>query len=196
MIALAACSSEPAPDTKKVAEKPPEPVTGITALFRMYQVARAWAPDAAVLKMTSIRMTEVPYIAGKAGAWEATFVSNAKSKAKPYTYSVVEGEGMLHQGVFGRQEQPWSPDPRAATLPFLIGAVKVDTDAALDMALANGGYDYEKTKGKPKTMSFLLEKLPKFANPAWRVIWGESAGTSSFSVYIDAFANEFLERMH
>ena len=42
----------------------------------------------------------------------------------------------------------------------------------------------------------MLEKLPKFANPAWRVIWGESAGTSSFSIYIDATVNDFLERLH
>jgi hypothetical protein len=42
----------------------------------------------------------------------------------------------------------------------------------------------------------MLEKLPKFANPAWRVIWGESAGTSNFSVYVDATENDFLERLH
>ena len=194
MIALAACSSGPSADTK-TAEKKPDPVTGQTALWKMYQVARSWAPDVSILKLNTIHLTEVPSVPGKAGAWEAMFASESKGRSKSYTYSVIEGEGTLHLGVFGGPEQPWSPSGNAQTQPFLISAVKIDTEAALNMALANGGTDYQ--KGKPKqTISFLLEKLPKFANPSWRVIWGESAGTSAYSIYVDAFANAFLERMH
>ena len=156
-------------------------------------VARAWAPDAQILTLSSIHLTEVPYVRGKAGAWEATFTSAAKGRSKSYTYSVIEGAGTLHQGVFGAPEEDWTAGKE--TEPFLIAAVKTDTDAALNMALANGGTDYEK-KSPSQTISFMLEKLPKFANPAWRVIWGESAGTSSFSIYIDATVNDFLERLH
>src|SRR5436305_1783776 len=71
-LLLVGCSEQPAP---KKAAKPIEPVTGQTALFRMYQVARTWAPDAEVLRMNSILLTDVPNVLGKAGAWQATFTS-------------------------------------------------------------------------------------------------------------------------
>jgi hypothetical protein len=192
-LILPGCSDQPAATVAKAPEKPPESVTGQSALWKMFQVARAWAPDAQILKLSSIHLTEVPYVRGKAGAWEATFTSANKGRSKSYTYSVIEGAGTLHQGVFGAPEEGWSAGKDSE--PFLIAAVKTDTDAALNMALANGGTDYEK-KSPQQTISFMLEKLPKFANPAWRVIWGESAGTSSFSIYIDATMNDFLERLH
>jgi hypothetical protein len=191
-LILAGCSGPPEAVTK-APEKPPEAVTGQTALWKMFQVARAWAPDAEILKVTTIHLTEVPEAPGKAGAWEATFTSAAKGHAKSYTYSVIEGQGTLHQGVFGAPEEDFTSRPDAT--PFPIAAIKTDTDAALNMALANGGYDFEK-KVPRKLISFVLEKLPKFANPAWRVIWGESAGTSNFSIYVDAMTDDFLERLH
>src|SRR5438067_2099110 len=96
---LAACSNQPSVSEKKV-EKAAEPVTGQSALYRMYQVARSWSSDAEVLKMNSMHLTDVPDIHGKAGAWQATFVSESKNAARLYTYSVVEAEPNLHQGVF------------------------------------------------------------------------------------------------
>src|SRR5690242_7905677 len=102
---LAGCSAEP---VGKKAAKPIEPVTGQTALFRMYQVARTWAPDARVLKMNSILLTDVPQVRGKAGAWQATFTSADKGMAKSYTYSVAEEQGNLHQGVYAGQTESWS----------------------------------------------------------------------------------------
>jgi hypothetical protein len=195
-LALAGCSDQSTQAVPKAPEKPPEAISGQTALWRMFQAARTWAPDAQVLRETSIYMTEVPEVRGKAGAWQATFTSATKGRSKLYTYSAIEGEGNLHKGVFGGLEEDYRPS--RDTSPFLIAGVKTDTDAALNMALANGGYDYEKENkaAKGQTISFVLEKLPKFANPAWRVIWGQSVGSSSFSVYIDAAMNDFLERLH
>jgi hypothetical protein len=195
-LALAGCSDQPTAAVPKAPEKPPEAVSGQTALWKMFQAARAWAPDAQVLRASSIHLTEVPTVRGKAGAWQATFTSATKGRAKSYTYSVIESQGNLHKGVFGGLEEDYTPS--RDTTPFLIAGIKTDTDAALNMAMANGGYDYEKEQkaGKDQTISFVLEKLPKFLNPAWRVIWGESAGTSSFSVYVDAAVNDFLERLH
>jgi len=46
------------------------------------------------------------------------------------------------------------------------------------------------------TISMLLEKNKQYPNPAWRIIWGESAGTSGLSVFIDASTGEFLETFH
>src|SRR5947207_1626011 len=53
-LLLTGCS-EPTKTTekKKEAEKL-EPATGQSALYKMYQVARSWAPDAQVLKMNSL----------------------------------------------------------------------------------------------------------------------------------------------
>jgi hypothetical protein len=195
-VFLSGCSDTTAPPpAKKEAEKA-EPVTGQTALFRMYQVARSWGgANVQVLKLNSIAMSEVPAVPpGTAAAWEATFISPEKAQARSYTYSVVESQGNLHKGVFPGPQQSWS-GPHGTTGPFLMAAVKVDTDAAYKTALSNGGADYDK-KNPGKPISFTLEKIQKFADPVWRVIWGESAGTSSFSVYVDAMTGEFKEKLH
>jgi len=188
-LVLAGCSAD-TPSAPKAA-KTAQPITGQTALYRMYQVARSWAPDAQVLKMNSIHLTEVPAVRGKAGAWEATFTSVAQSAARSYTYSVVEEEGNLHEGVFPGHPESWSGPAAKA---FLIAAVKVDTDAAYKTALKEAG-DYDK-KNPKQTISFLLERDEKFTDPAWRVIWGESVGTSGLSVLVDATTGAYLETLH
>jgi hypothetical protein len=190
ILLLAGCSDQPVTEAKK-AETPAEPVTGQSALFRMYQVARLWASDVNVLKMNSIHLTEVPAVRGKAGAWQATFVSAEKSVTRSYTYSVIEGEGNLHQGVFPGPQEPWSGP---ATKTFLISAVKIDTEAAYKAALEPAA-DYDK-KNPKLTISFDLEMHENFPNPSWRVIWGESAGTSANSVLVDAFTGKYLETLH
>jgi hypothetical protein len=190
-MALAGCSDSTAPAAKKPTI---EPVTGETALWRMYQVARTWAPDAQVLKLATMPMAEVPAPPGKAGAWQATFTSVSGGRARPYTYSVVDVEPTLHKGVFAGTEEAWTA-PEDDSGPFLIAAVKTDSDAAYQTALKEGGAEYNK-KNPGKPITFLLEKAPKYANPAWRVIWGQSPSLSDFSVYVDAMTGKFLERMH
>lgn len=187
---LAACSG---PDTagQKTEKRPAEAVTGQSALWKMYQVARAWAPDAQVLKMNSLPLTEVKATPGKAGAWQAFFASDQNGKVRSYTYSVVEAEGNLHEGVFAGAQDPWS-GPRESQ--FLIAGVKVDTDAAYKTADSKAAPYTKQKQGKP--INFLLERTTKFPNPAWRVIWGESLGTAALSVYIDASTGEYLETMH
>jgi hypothetical protein len=160
----------------------------------MYQMARSWAPDAQVLKLNSMLLNEVPDPPkGTAAAWQATFVSATKSQAKSFTWSSIEGEGNLHKGVFGLNDESWS-GPRGSNTPFLMLAVKVDTDAAYKTALANGGAEYDK-KNPGKPITFLLEKVAKHPNPVWRVIWGESVSQSNFSVYVDASTGDFREKL-
>jgi hypothetical protein len=187
---LVGCSDQPPAETKKAPE-PARPVTGQTALYRMYQVARSWSSDVEVLRMNSMHLTEVPEEHGKAGAWQAAFVSESKNAARTYTYSVVEAEPNIHQGVFPGPTESWS-GPSGDTKPFLIAAVKTDTDAAYKTAS-------EHATGAPKNppiISFLLEKPNKFSDAAWRVIWGESLGTAGVSVYIDASLGTYLETLH
>ena len=190
-LILSGCSDQHNESVKKET-KPAEAVTGQTALYRMYQVARSWAPDAQILKMNSIHITEVPSVPGKAGAWQVTFVSESKSAARVYTYSVVDAEPNLHQGVFpAPAPESWSARDDK---PFFISAVKIDTDAAYKTALAKASE--AAAKQKAPTVSFLLEKVGRFTNATWRVIWGESIGTSGLSVYIDATTGEYLETLH
>lgn len=196
---LAACSDAPAPQVaaeKKEPEKV-EPLSGSRALFRMYGMARSWASDAQVMKMQSMHLTEAKDgPAGTAPAWTATFVSNARSQARTYTFSIVEGEGNLHKGVFAGPSEGWS-GPHGPNTPFLLAAVKVDTDAAYKTAMEtpqSKAVEYaKKNPGKPITL--LIERTTKHPDPVWRVIWGDSPGTSNFSVLVDASTGAYLETM-
>jgi hypothetical protein len=197
LATLTACSDTPAPTAKKEPEKV-EPVTGQVAVFKMYQMARSWAPDAQVMKMQSMRLAEFKDAQhGTAPVWEATFVSAAKGQARSYTFSIVEGEANLHKGSFAGPEERWSGGRSGMDSPFLMAAIKIDTTTAYKTALENprskaGEYD-KKSPGKPITI--LLERTPKHPNPAWRIVWGESVGTSDFSVLIDASTGEYLETL-
>jgi len=190
-LILMGCS-EPAP--QKEPEKAAEAIGGESALYKMYQVARAaWSADAQVLSLNSIHLPEVPAIPGKAGAWQAVFTSDQLGRSRTYTYSVVESQGNLHKGVFAGQEGAWT-GKQGINTSFLIAAVKIESDAAYKTALENSA-DYDK-KNPGMTISVMLEKTPKFPSPAWRIVWGESVGTSAYSVYVDATTGDFLERMH
>jgi hypothetical protein len=190
---LSACSEAPKTVEKsKVPEKPPEPLTGRQAFQRMYPSARGWAPDALPLELRSINLGQVKAEKGKAGAWQAIFVSSVKGKSRAYTYSAVEAEGNLHEGVFAGIEQDYSG--RGGSAPFPIAALKIDSDQAYDTA-AEKSQDYVK-KNPNKTVSFLLEQNKRFPDLSWRVIWGESVSSSDYSVFVDATTGALLERVH
>ncbi|MGA3258000.1 MAG: hypothetical protein ABSE35_03915 [Bryobacteraceae bacterium] len=193
-LLLAGCSEQPAPPAAaKKEEAKPEPATGQSALFKMYQVARAWAPDAAVLKMDSVRVEGVADQPGKSAGWEAVFTSEQRASSHAFTWYAVDQEPTIHKGVFGGSEESYS-GAHGATTPFLIADVKIDTDAAL--ATAKGKEEAFEKKNPGQPVIYLLEKSSRFANPAWRVIWGESVSTSGFSVFVDASSGTFLEIMH
>jgi hypothetical protein len=195
---LTGCSDTPtAPAAKKEPEKI-EPVTGQSALFKMYQMARSWGGlETQVLKMQSMRIPEVKDVPpGSAAAWQATFVSTAKSATRDYTFSIVEGEGNLHKGAFAGTESGWS-GPRGVNSPLLMAAVKIDTDAAYKTAMSDPktkAADYDK-KNPGKPITIILEKTNKHQDPVWRLVWGDSVGTSNFSVLIDASTGDYLETM-
>lgn len=184
------CSSEPLKKEAKKAEKI-EPISGLTALGRMFMSARAWGGgDIQVLSCRSLPVEGVPAERSKSGAWEAVFVAPARSRARSWTYSVIEAGGNLHKGPFAGLEENWA-GPRGQAKPFLISAVKIDSDAAYQTALKKAG-EYEK-KNPNKPISIMLETTSRHPNPAWRVIWGESPATSNFSVYVDATTGEYVE---
>ena len=193
-LLLTACSEAPKTEKAKEPAKPAEPLTGRQAFQRMFPAARGWATDAVPLRLRDIRLTQVTPQKGKSGAWEAVFVSPSEGKSRTYTYSVVEAEGNLHQGVFAGPVEGYSGGTRGPTFPFEIAAIKVDSDQAYDAA-AEKSADYIK-KYPDKPISYLLERNKKFPDLSWRVIWGESVSTSDYSVYVDATTGKYLEKAH
>lgn len=195
LLLFSGCSEAPKAVEKKEPEKPAEPVSGNTAFFRMYTAARGWAGDIEPLRMVSIHLREVKAVPGKAAAWQATFVSPSKQRARSYTYSVIEAEGNLHKDVFAGNEESWR-GPQGMVKPFVIPGLKIDSDAAYETAVKKGKKAAEYVKLNPdKNISFLLELNKKFPDLTWRVIWGESVGTSNYSVFVDATTGEYLETM-
>ncbi|MDQ2899956.1 MAG: hypothetical protein M3Y07_09170 [Acidobacteriota bacterium] len=188
-ITMAGCSEAP---KKTDVEKPIEPVTGSHALFQMYTGARAWAQDLRVLRMTSINLAAVKPQPGRAGAWQVTFVSPSLGQSRTYTYSVIEASTTLRKGIFSENPRSWG-GPSGSEKPFLIDAVKVDSDDAYKTALTKAAAFESKHPGM--IMSYLLELNDRFPDAVWRVIWGESAGASGFSVFVDASTGEYLEKL-
>jgi hypothetical protein len=186
-VLLPGCSSSPPPKTES--EKPARPITGLHALYQMYTSARAWAQDLQILRYSSINIPEVPHEDGKAAAWQVVFVSAALAKSRTYTFSVYEASATLHEGLFSEAPQDWSGNGK----PFLIEAAKVDTDKAWEIALKHGE---EYNAKNPRTPISYTLAVDKGNDPDWRVIWGQSAGESSFSVLVDASTGEFMQIVH
>ena len=198
LLILASCSNVPQTtedkEKKTEAQAPPEPVTGLDGLVKMYRSARGTlGGDTEPIELKSIHLTDVKAEPGKAAAWQCSFGSASGSKMRMYSYSVIESEGNLHKGVFGLQDEPWSPAKGPKSFP--IAAAKKDSLTAYQTAMTKAA-DYEK-KHPGMTISFTLarnEKAP--SGVAWRVIWGESAGTSSFSVLVDASSGDYVQTLH
>jgi hypothetical protein len=177
---------------KAEAEAPPEPVTGLTAFHRMFMTARTWAADVQGLSMRNIPLEQVKAEPGKSGAWEATFVSASKGQAKTFTYSVIEAGGNLHKDVFAGLAETWT-GRRGQQQPWPIQALKKDSTSVLEVALEHSK-DYA-AKNQDKPISFLLEQTPRHPELVWRVIWGESAARSNYSVLVGASSGSYLERL-
>jgi hypothetical protein len=186
LACLTACGGSPQADKKSA--PPPEPVSGRTALYRMYSMARgSWSKDALVVKMTSMRVPDTPEAApGLAYAWGATFAANGGGRS--YTYSEIELLPEWHKGSFA------GPAEALSGTPFYIEGAKIDSDKAYETAIAKEAKEVAKNQGKPVT--FLLELTPKFGEPVWRIVWGDSLSTATLSVFIGASTGSYLDTVH
>ncbi len=190
LILLCSCSeSTPVKEPTKEAEAKPEPITGRHAFQQMYPQVRTWAIDALPVQLESINLPQVKGENGTAGAWQATFYSQASGRAKTYTWSAIESPGNLHQGVFG------GPDESArAPKTFLLAAIRVDSDEAYKVAASRSADYLAKNPNKP--VLFILELTNRFPQLVWRVVWGDSVNTSDYSVFVDAATGQYLEKVH
>ncbi|MCX6605758.1 MAG: hypothetical protein NTV52_19485 [Acidobacteria bacterium] len=187
---LAGCADAPKKAATKEPVKAPEAVTGQWAFFHMYVGARAWAADAQGVKLTSVNLAEVKGTPGKSGAWQVTFASASRQATKTFTYSAVDAPGNIRQGTFGDKEDGLNP----RTKSFPMAALKIDSDAAYKVAAEKTAEYLKKNPNTPVT--FLLEVSERHSTVAWRVIYGESVGTSAESVFVDATSGQYLETRH
>jgi hypothetical protein len=189
VVLLSACSD--APPVKKPAEKPPEPLTGREGFYKTFPAAHTWSTDAQPLRVRSIELNELKADGGKAAAWEVTYTSEAKGRSRVYTWSAVEAEGNIHQGVFPSQEEAWRPG--GAEKPFPIQALKIDTPDALQTAITHSVTYFKNVGAKPHP-KFVLEYTSRYPDPAWRIYWGDSVSTAEWSVFVDAATGDYLGR--
>lgn len=190
MLLVSACSDSSTQTTTKAPEKPVEPITGRHAFQNTYPSARMWSGDSEPLQIRSLLLDQIKSENGKAGAWEITYASAQKASSRAFTWSAVEAEGNLHQGVFGGSQDSWDPT-RGPQTPFVAAALKIDTDVALETATMKAA-DYLKKPGEKPPVNFILEMVPRFPDPAWRVFWGANPGSAEFTVFVDATTGKVL----
>lgn len=190
-ILLISCSEEPAP-IKKAAEPPPAPISGRQAFQYMYGSSRMWASDSLPLTLRSLRVADVKPENGKAGAWEVIFVSPMNGRARTYTWSAVEAEG-LHKGVFPGPQESWHAG--SGHQPFSASLLKVDSTQAL-VAAVNAAGDYLNKPGKRPAVNYMLEYAAgtRFPNPIWRVMWGGTVSSAEYTVTVDATTGRVVAR--
>jgi hypothetical protein len=185
---LSACSDAP---VKKAPAKPPEPLTGRQAFYKTYPAAHTWATDAQPIRVRSIELNELKADGGKAAAWEVTYASELKGRSRIVTWSAVEAEGNIHEGVFPSQEEAWRPG--GADKPFPIQAFKIDTPEALQTAITHSAAYFKNLGTKPHP-KFILEYISRFPQPVWRIYWGDSVSAAEWSVFIDAVSGDYQGR--
>jgi hypothetical protein len=190
ILLLSSCSDAPTDTKAKPPEKPPAPITAQQAFRYTYPAARAWAGDALPLRMRSIHLTDVPAEPGKAGAWEVTYVSQSQQQARIYTWAAIEVSETLHKDVFAGKPQAWSGSS-SQQKPFEASAFHIDTPTALENATGMSKAYLDKPGTKP-AVNYQLEFTPRFPDAVWRVMWGESAGSAEYTVFVDAATGQVV----
>ena len=185
-------SSEPAAVEKKAEPKAPlAPVSALSAAYKMYVSGRSWAADLEPIEIRSIPLAEVPAKDGNYGAWQAVFVSASKRAKKTFTFSLVEKGEQLHEGVFGAQEESYTPG-EGTTLPFPMAAFRTDSPAAFKTALEKGGKEFQ-AKNPELPAMFRVERTKRDASPMMEVFWGVNELSSPYSVVVNADTGDFVK---
>jgi len=192
VLLISACSETPTETKTKQPEKPSAPITAQQAFRYTYPASRAWAADSLPLRIRSIHLTDVPAESGKAGAWEIIYVSQAQQQAKIYTWSAIEASETLHKDVFAGKAQSWSNSGQEK--PFEASLFHIDSPAALETAITNSKAYLDKPGTKPAT-NFMVEFTPRFPEPVFRVMWGETAGSAEYTALIGASTGQMLGKI-
>ena len=177
VLLLWGCSpSTKLPDTdsaEKPAEPagPPQPVTAKTALWPMYTSARSWSTDCVIVKLTCKELTGINNDGGKAGMWEATFVSPSHSAYRIYSYAVASNPPAPYKGVSMSAPLPWGGFTRDV-MAVQTSEISVDSDAVYNAATADAAAWLKKHPDR-KLSSFELGNAYQFGAPVWVLMWGD-----------------------
>ncbi len=189
LLLLSACSSDTktaSTDDKSGSDAkvaPAGPVSGKTAYWEMYTKARTdFATD---LMPLSLEEKEIPGVAnadGKAAMWDATFVSPSKKEMRVFTYAITAHPPDIYKGVTIGKPLPWNGS--RSVMPFSMGQVQIDSDAALKSATDEAGSWLKAHPGKTPTV--ILKELARYQVPTWEVMWGDDkVGYRSFVSGVD-----------
>ena len=179
-LALAACSSGPAPPVaaktdadaaKHAPAGPPEPIAAKDAYWKMYTPAHAWAADIETIGVKSGEVAGVKNADGKAGVWKAVFGSPSKGSMRTYVYAVADQLPDIAQGVKAELAEPWA-GPTHDVMPFQTGDFKVDSDAAFKIATAKAEAWLKQKDNAEKPVSLSLGASAKYREPVWAILFG------------------------
>ncbi|ABF40587.1 hypothetical protein Acid345_1585 [Candidatus Koribacter versatilis Ellin345] len=194
ILALAACDSKPAtntasPEKPKQETKANEYETGRGAFQKLYIAAHGWAVDAKPFRLQSEYNAGDPVTEGKAGVWHCAFGSAARSSMKSFQWTGISGPG-LEQGVSHGGDDAYSAT-NTSTQVFDVAFLKIDSDAAFQVAQKHGGEKL--TKADPKIPVFFTLEWNHGKNKLeWRVSYGSSSDDSQLRVVVDATEGSFL----
>jgi hypothetical protein len=190
LLWMSACSSDTktAPGEDKSAAAAPAapagPVTGKTAYWEMYTKARSdFAKD---IMPISLDAKEIPGIAngdGTAAMWTAEFVSDTQKERRTFTYAIAAHPPDIYKGVVIGKPLPWSGS--RDIMPFSMGTVQIDSDAALKAGTDAAGKFLKDHPLKNPTIS--LKELTRYQGvPTWIFFWGtDKLGYRAFISALD-----------
>lgn len=191
---LTACSESPKPaetpaaEAKKEAPKPVEPVTGQTAFYQIYKLARPWAADLTALSLKSGELEGFKNADGKAALWTAVFVSPSLRQARNFTYAIADA-GSIQKGVTASSPQAWSGETKESRV-IQQSAFQIDSDAAYKTAAAKAA-DWLKDHADKK-VTVTLGNASRFPAPVWVIVWGD-AKSGGYASTVNASNGELMK---
>jgi hypothetical protein len=188
LATLTACNSE-APKTTETAKpqpKPPEVLTGRSAIQKLYISAHGWGPDARPYRLESSPNADSNGHDGKSAIWHAGFASVAQRGTKPYTWAGSGDDRGVNPGI----EDTYNPS-NASTTAFDFQFLKIDSDKAVEVAQQHGG-DKLLAKEADTPVMYILEWDRVNNNLVWHVIYGTSRADAKLKVAVDATTGEFI----
>jgi hypothetical protein len=180
---LTACSSEAPKSTEnaKPQPKPPELLTGRSAIQKLYISAHGWGPDARPYRLESTPNSDSNGHDGKAAIWHAAFASVAQRGTKPYTWSGSGTDRGINPGI----EDAYNPS-NASTTAFDFQFLK-----AVEVAKQHGGEKLLAKEADTPVM-FILEWDRVNNNLVWHVIYGTTRSDAKLKVAVNATTGEFI----
>jgi hypothetical protein len=184
---MSACTSEP---PHKAQPKPLDLLTGRSAFQKCYIQARGWQADAQPFRLASQPTSDSDGHEGKADVWSAWFGSASLGRMKAFAWSGTSAADAPDRGVTLAGQDSYSPG-NSSTHAFNIGFIKIDSDAAFDVAQKHGGDKI--LQQDPKTPVFYLLDWSTATNQLiWHVVYGPQRAGAKLAISVDATTGEFI----